>query len=143
MLNTHGYKMLGFKRAAEETKSLQGYYFGQYIQISYNQSTGEVFTDYHVSLGLNSWTQYFDPAVIMVCFTSKPMTMQEIADNIADKVGMYSTDRQDQTSKEETYIDLLDRLRESLETDRIPSADREKIDSLLDNLCIILEKYSG
>ena len=71
------------------------------------------------------------------------MTMQEIADNIADKVGMCCADRQDQTSKEETYIDLLDRLRESLETDRIPSADREKIDSLLDNLCIILEKYSG
>lgn len=143
MLNTYGYKMLGLKRAAEETKSLHGYYYGQYIQISYNYSTGEVFTDYHVSLGLNSWTQYFDPAVIMVCFTSEPMTMQEIADNIADKVGMCCTDRQDQTSKEEAYINLLDRLRDLLETDRIPSADREKIGSLLDNLCTILEKYSG
>lgn len=44
MLNTYGYKMLGLKRAAEETKSLHGYYYGQYIQISYNYSTGEVFT---------------------------------------------------------------------------------------------------
>lgn len=69
--------------------------------------------------------------------------MQEIADNIADKVGMCCTDRQDQTSKEEAYINLLDRLRDLLETDRIPSADREKIGSLLDNLCTILEKYSG
>lgn len=143
MLNTYGYKMLGLKRAAEKTKLLQGYYYGQYVQISYDCSTGEVITNYYVSLGHNSWTQYYSPAIITACFTSSPMTMQEIADRIADKVGMCCTDCQDQTSKEETYIDLLDRLRKSLETDRIPSADREKIDFLLDNLCIILEKYSG
>ena len=84
MLNTYGYKMLGLKRAAEKTKSLQGYYSGQYVQISYNYSTGEVITNYHVSLGHNSWTHYHNPAIITVCSASSPMTMQEIADNIAD-----------------------------------------------------------
>lgn len=96
MLNTYGYKMQGIKRAASETKLLQGYYSGQYVQISYDCSTGEVLTNYHVSLGYNSWTQYHDPAIITVCFTGSPMTMQEIADKIADRAGMCCHDYQNQ-----------------------------------------------
>ncbi|MCM0708695.1 hypothetical protein NBH08_27985 [Faecalicatena sp. BF-R-105] len=88
MLNTYGYKMLGLKRAAEETKSLQGYYSGQYVQISYDCSTGEVITNYHVSLGHNSWTHYYNPAIVTVYFASSPIAMQRIADEIAEVLKM-------------------------------------------------------
>lgn len=81
--NTHGYKMHGLRNAASETKGLAGYYSGHYVQISYNRETGEITTNYHYSLGQNSWTQYHDPAIITICNASSPMTMQEIADMIA------------------------------------------------------------
>lgn len=80
--NTYGMKMAGLRKAAGETKGLCGYYSGCYVQISYDQDTGEILTDYHYSLGQNSWSEYHDPAVITVCNASKPMTMQQIADEI-------------------------------------------------------------
>ena len=85
--NTYGMKMTGLRKAAGETKGLRGYYSGSYVQISYDQDTGEILTDYHYSLGQNSWSEYHDPAVITVCNASKPMTMQQIADEIFAAVG--------------------------------------------------------
>ena len=81
-INKHGLKMRGLKAASGETKDY-GCYSGHYIQISYDTDTGDILTDYHYSLGQNSWTQYHDPAIITVAIASSHMTMQEIADAIA------------------------------------------------------------
>lgn len=80
MVNTYGMKMHGLKKAAGETKGLS-YYRGDYVQISYDRSDGEILTNYHVST--NSWSEYHDPQIITVCNAREPMTMQQIADEIA------------------------------------------------------------
>lgn len=85
-INTHGLKMHGLRKACSESKNLTGYYSGQYVQISYDTACGKVLSDYHVSLGQNSWTQYHDPSVIRVCNLSEPTTMQQIADLICSAV---------------------------------------------------------
>lgn len=85
MINTYGMKMTGLKKVATETKSLQGYFSGSYLQLNYDKSTGEVFTNYHYSLGQNSWSEYHDPNVKFICNLSSPCTMQQIADHIYNK----------------------------------------------------------
>lgn len=82
-INTHGLKMQGIKKASGDTCN---YSSGRYIQISYDTETGEILTDYHCSLGHNSWTRYHDPAIITICTADYHMTMQEIADAIAEKI---------------------------------------------------------
>lgn len=77
-INTHGYKMHGLREAAEETKYLRGY--GRYVQISYNRRTGEVLVDYHCDDG---WTVYRDADIVTVHNACIPMTMQDVADAIA------------------------------------------------------------
>lgn len=84
-INKHGLKMHGLKAASGETRNY-GYYSGHYVQISYDTDTGDVLTDYHYSLGQNSWTRYHDPAIITVATAADHMTMQEIADAIARAV---------------------------------------------------------
>ena len=84
--NTHGYVMHGLRRASGETKDLTGYYSGRYVQISYDRATGDILTDYHVSLGQNWWTQYHDPEIITVCNAVVPMTMRQIADAIVRRM---------------------------------------------------------
>lgn len=85
-INTHGLKMHGLRKACSKSKNLTGYYGGQYVQISYDTADGDVLSDYHVSLGQNSWTKYHDPSVIRVCNVSEPATMQQIADMIYSAV---------------------------------------------------------
>lgn len=81
-VNKHGLTMRGLKAASGETKDC-GYYSGHYVQISYDIVTGDIMTDYHYSLGQNSWTRYHNPAIITVATTADHMTMQDIADAIA------------------------------------------------------------
>lgn len=83
-VNTYGFRMVGLRKAAGETKDLTGYYSGHYVQISYDHDDGEILTNYHYSLGQNSWSQYHSPSIITICNASEPMTMQQIADRIAD-----------------------------------------------------------
>lgn len=85
-VNTHGLKMTGLKATSGETKGLRGYYTGNYIEIFYDRATGEVWGNYQVSLGQNTWTQYDDPNVIKICNVSEPRTMQEIANLVRDCV---------------------------------------------------------
>ena len=84
MLNTHGIKMIGIRKAAGETKSLRGYYSGEYVELFYDRADGSVLTDYQVSLGQNTWKQYRDASIVKVCNISEPCTMQQIADMIAE-----------------------------------------------------------
>lgn len=80
-VNKHGIKISGLKETSGYTENY-GRYSGQYVEIFYDRSTGEVWGVYQCSLGHNSWTVYHDPDVIKVCNTSRHMTMQEIADTI-------------------------------------------------------------
>lgn len=84
-LDTNGIKMKGLKKASGETK-FYGYYSPRYTEIFYHKHTGEVWTKHQYSIGHNNWTQYDDPDIIKVCNASMHMTMQEIADMIAEKV---------------------------------------------------------
>ena len=84
-INTYGIRLIGLKTASGCTKNY-GAYSPEYVEVFYDRSTGEIWTRYHYSLGQNSWTQYDDPNVIRVCTTSNHMTMQEIADRIAEAV---------------------------------------------------------
>lgn len=82
-VNKHGLKMVGLKKAAGETKSLNPYDNG-YVQISYDKRDGEVLADYHYAIGCNEWSVYRSNEIISIrCFHS-PATMQEIADAIAN-----------------------------------------------------------
>lgn len=84
-VNTHNLKMIGLKKASGETRNY-GDYSDRYDEILYNLATGEITTRYHVSLGQNSWTQISDPDVIRICNAQRHMTMQQIADAIAQRV---------------------------------------------------------
>ena len=79
-IDTHGFKMVGLKKASGETCDTGDYC--KYFEIFYHRDTGEIWTKYQVSLGRNSWTEYDDPAIIKVCDTSTHMSMQAIVDAI-------------------------------------------------------------
>lgn len=82
-INTHGLKMVGLKKASGDTRD---YYDSRYIQISYDRNDGEILTNLHSDWGRTWGTHYHDPAVITICTTSRHMTMQAIADAIAEAV---------------------------------------------------------
>lgn len=85
-VNKYGYKMTGLRAASGDTKDLRGYYSGEYVELFYDRSTGEVWTKYHYSLGQNSWTESHDSNVLKICTISEPTTMQQIADRIAESL---------------------------------------------------------
>ena len=86
MINTYGLKMTGLKQVVSETKCLDGYYSGKYLQLNYDISTGEVFTNFHFSLGQNNWSEYHNADIIVICNLSSPHTMQQIVDLIHEKL---------------------------------------------------------
>lgn len=77
--NTYELKMTGLKNAASETKNLAPY-CGNYVQISYNRSTGEVLADY--ICGENHWIERANPDIVEICLADTKMTQQDIADAI-------------------------------------------------------------
>lgn len=82
-LNTYNMTMKDIRKAAGYTKEIN---HGR-VQIDYDMETGEVLYTWHMDS--NSWTEYREPSVIHVVTTRAPMTMQEIADAIRDKVTEY------------------------------------------------------
>ena len=88
MIHKYGLKMNNLRAASGNTINWMPR-SGGYTQISYDRATGVVLTNDHVCLGYNSWTEYHDTAIIHVCNTSKHMTMQELADAIAERVAMH------------------------------------------------------
>lgn len=85
MINTHGLKMVGLRNAAGETHDINSGR-GHYVQVSYDRATGSVITNHHVDIGRGSMTQYENPSIITICNASCKMTMQQIADTIAERV---------------------------------------------------------
>lgn len=84
MLNKHGLKIEGIKRASGNTVNYPSN-MGLYTEIFYDKSTGEVWTVDQVSFSHQTWTEYNDPDVIKICETEKHLSMQEIADEIYQK----------------------------------------------------------
>lgn len=82
MLNTYGLRMSGLRTVAGETKSLSGPYSPEYLQLNYDRSTGEVWTDFFFSVGHNDWAVYHDKNILNCGNLCSPHTMQEIADAI-------------------------------------------------------------
>ena len=80
-INTHGLKMVGLKKASGNTGCSTP---NAYDELFYNRTTGEVWTVFQYSIGHNSWTKYHDRSIIKIGETSEHMTMQEIADRIAE-----------------------------------------------------------
>lgn len=80
-VNTYGLTIKDLKKTSGFTKDY-GYYSGMYVEIFYDRSTGEVWGNFQISLGQNSWSEYNDPDILKICNTSRHMTMQEIADEI-------------------------------------------------------------
>lgn len=74
-------KIKGIKKIAGESKSLRGYYSGEYLQVNYDRSTGEAWTNFHCSFGQNWWT-YHDSDIINCGNISSPMTMVQIREMI-------------------------------------------------------------
>lgn len=83
--------MLGLSAVAENSRSLpdDGCGSGLYLQINYDMTSGEVWSDLFAGRGHNSWEEYHDPNVLRVCFADNPMTEQEIADKIELAVEEY------------------------------------------------------
>lgn len=77
-----GLKMIGLKKASGGTKGLRGGYSGEYCEIFYNKKTGEVWANWQVSLGQNTWTIYHDANIIKLGNVVNPKTMQDIANMI-------------------------------------------------------------
>ena len=82
-IDTHGLKMIGLRKASGCTKHFPCG-SGQYFQISYDTATGEVLTTFH--LDNNSWTEYDDENIILICHTQHHLSIQTLADMIASKV---------------------------------------------------------
>lgn len=78
-LEKYGIKMQGLKKAAGETKGLDGW--NGYTQIGYDRADGEVIAVYHADV--NDWTRYHSETITPVRNTREPMTMQGIADAVA------------------------------------------------------------
>lgn len=80
-INTHGrnINMEGLAKASEYTKGL-GSRTGEYEEIFYDKSTGEVWGVYHWDR--EEWTVYHDADVIKVGITTRYKSQQQIADMI-------------------------------------------------------------
>ena len=81
--------MKGLRKAASETRDANPR-MGGYVQVSYDMADGEILANYHASLGCNSWTEYHSESIIAVCNAQSRMTMQQIADAIADAVARHN-----------------------------------------------------
>ena len=82
-INTHGRKinMETLSEASEYTRGL-GSRTGEYMEIFYDKSTGEVWGKYHWDR--EEWTVYQDSDVVKVGIATRYKTPQQIADMIGN-----------------------------------------------------------
>lgn len=87
-INTHGrnISMEDLAKASDYTRGL-GSRTGEYAEIFYDKTTGEVWGAYHWDR--EEWTVYHDADVIKVGITTRYKTQQQIADMIADAMADY------------------------------------------------------
>lgn len=78
-VETYGIKMVGLEEASKATMNWPKN-CGGCTQISYDRATGQIYTTDHVG---DSWTKHDDNESWTICFTSRHMSAQAIADKIA------------------------------------------------------------
>lgn len=81
MLNTYRLTIRGMKKASGNTWNTHD--SNHYFLVHYNMEDGEVWTTEHVG---NGSIQHDNKEIITVARTSRHMTMQEIADAVAEAV---------------------------------------------------------
>lgn len=84
-IDKHGLKIVGLRKASGNTENYS-IRSGNYDEIFYDRSTGEVWTIFQSCYGHNTWTVYHDRDIIKICETEQHLTMQEIADIIYKKL---------------------------------------------------------
>ena len=72
-------KIKGLKKIAGDSKELIGHYSPEYLQLNYNMTTGEAWTDYHYSIGHNSWTEYHEKNILNCGIITERKTQLELA----------------------------------------------------------------
>ena len=70
----------GIRKVCSDTKSLHGYYSGEYIEVFYDKNADRIWSIYHWSLGHNQWTKYDDPDIVRVGIICIPCTMRDLKD---------------------------------------------------------------
>lgn len=78
-------KIKGLKKIAGESKHI-GKYDPEYLQLNYDKTTGEAWTDYHYSIGCNSWCEYHDKNIVNCGYITEQKTMIEIAEMIHNAI---------------------------------------------------------
>jgi phage gp46-like protein len=84
-IDKHGLNITGLKKCSGDTRNYSER-SACYNEIFYDKADGEVWADFHCSIGGNEWTEYRSKNVIRICSTAEHLTMQEIADMIRDKL---------------------------------------------------------
>lgn len=79
-------EFIGVKKACSDTKRLQGPYGGEYCNLMYDISTGEVWTDLFCDFERGSYVAYKDPDIILCGVLTSPTTMRDIKEIITDAV---------------------------------------------------------
>lgn len=87
-INTHGRNINKetLANASNSTKGL-GSRTGEYMEIFYDKSTGDVWCKYHWDR--EEWTVYHDSDVIKVGSAARHMSQQQIADMVAGAMADY------------------------------------------------------
>lgn len=80
-LNTHNIKMYGLKKASGATRNI-GAYNPFRFDVYFNVHTGEVIVREEFA---NNFIKFDDPYIMYVCTTREHLTMQQIADKIAER----------------------------------------------------------
>jgi len=82
---TKNLKIKGLRKISGISKSLKGgYYDSRYLQVNYNIETNEAWCDELLAYGQSSYILYDDKNIIICTYINKPMTMQEIREEIED-----------------------------------------------------------
>lgn len=84
-VDKHGLKITGLKAASGRTCACSPYETG-YYEVFYDRESGKVWSLYRYSTGFNCHVENRQAHVLSVCQTKKHLTMQEIADCIAEEV---------------------------------------------------------
>lgn len=101
MVNKHGLPMRGLKKACGKTKPLYPY-SGFEVIIYYDRKTGYVGSIFELA---RTRIEY-DDSEIWVCDAEWPMTMQEIADRIWERLSEVERDEQLYRNYEAYFSDL-------------------------------------
>lgn len=81
-VNKHGYQMANLREICAMTKGIRQN-SGYHIEIAWNPDDGHICVEEHVGTVGSNWVQWAD-GIVPCGYLARPMTQQEIADQIAE-----------------------------------------------------------